>query len=265
MKSSQGIVYKRREKILQLLKEHKKVLVQDLSQLLSVSEITIRRDLQKFDEEGIVERFYGGAELKEGSLLIEEVANQVPNEIKTEQTGKDVKELIALYASKMVKEGDTIFINSGSTAFQLLTLLSNKKVTIITNNGKAINEPKAMMADVVLSGGEIYEQKQSLVGDFAIHTFSKVVANICFLSVGGININGITTFALSETAVNRTILERTNGPRIVLADGKKVGKENNFITSDIALVTHLITDSSANMEEVNKLKNRGVEVIFVDQ
>lgn len=265
MKNSLGLVYKRREKILDILKKQKKVLVKDLSNELGVSEITIRRDLQILEDENIIDRFYGGARLKNHALMTTDMLSTNQNEENTlDEDNENIKYKLALQASKMVQDGDTIFINSGSTAFQLINILLPRRVTIITNNGKVINHSGKSEAEIVISGGEIYPEKQSLVGDFAINTFSKVSANICFLSVGGITKDTITTFVLSETPVNRTILERTNGPRVILASGDKVGKENNFITSEVSLITHLITDSSADKNELNLIKKKGVEVIVVD-
>lgn len=116
-----------------------------------------------------------------------------------------------------------------------------------------------------MSGGETFEKKKSFVGDFAIATFSKVAANICFLGVGGINEKGITTYVLSETAINRTILERTRGPRVIIAEGYKIGRENNFMTSDLSLMTHLITDNTASHEAVKVLSEKGIEITIVDQ
>ncbi len=136
-------------------------------------------------------------------------------------------------------------------------------------------EPKGKNAHIIVvhcdkrkedySSGEIYEKKKSLVGDFALYTFSKVTANICFLGVGGINEKGITTYALPETAINRLILERTNGPRIVVAEGSKVGREQNFSTADISLITHLVTDRSADPEEIQKIEAKGVKVLYVTE
>ena len=94
------------------------------------------------------------------------------------------KQEIAKLAATLVNDHDMIFINSGSTAFLLLNYLSDRNVTIITNNGRAIFRNPSSKAEIVLSGGEIYEKKKSLVGDFALYTFSKVTANICFLGVG---------------------------------------------------------------------------------
>jgi len=262
VKTSLGIVYKRRENILNILKEQKTVMVSELATLLKVSEITIRRDLHLFEEDGIVKRFYGGAKFVESQSTTEELGYARSGQDKVGNVY--IKDRIAQYASDLVCENDTIFVNSGSTAFLLLKYLSDKNVTIITNNGKALNQNHAMIADLVLSGGEIYKEKQSLVGDFAISTFSKVTGNICFLGVGGIDEKGITTFALPETAVNRTILERTLGSRVVITEGYKVGRKNNFVTSGLSLITHLITDATACKKTLKKLEEAGVEVIIID-
>ena len=264
MKTSQGEIYRRREKILVNLKEKEEILVKDLAEQLNVSEITIRRDLQKFDEEGIIEKFYGGARLND-QLRMEEKAHTIEEISGTGINNLPVKKSLAQKGAEFVREGDVVFLNSGSTAFHLFDFINQIKLTVITNNGHILDSGTKSKAEVVVSGGEVYGPKKSLVGDFAIYTFSKIAANICFLGVGGINENCISTFALAETAVNRTILERTNGPRIVLAEGYKVGKENNFVTSDIALVTHLITDRTANREAVRLIEQKGVKVIIIDE
>ena len=147
----------------------------------------------------------------------------------------------------------------------MLNYWSDRNVTIIPSNGRALLRNPSSKAEIGLSGGEIYDKKKSLVGDFALYTFSKVTANICFLGVGGINEKGITTYALPETAVNRLILERTNGPRIVVAEGSKVGREQNFSTASISLITHPVTDRSADKEEIKKIEAKGVKVLYVTE
>ena len=156
-----------------------------------------------------------------------------------------------------------VFINSGSTAFLLLNFLADANVTILTNNGRSIFKKTSTKASVVISGGEIFEQKKSLVGDFAINSFSKARADICFLGVGGISKNGISTYALPETAVNRVILERTTGHRIIVTEGFKVGRDSNFHTADCNMITHLITDHTADPETIAYLKSIGVKVLFI--
>lgn len=260
MGSSRGLVAKRREKILKSLIENKVVYTEQLAKELNVSEMTIRRDLQQFEDQKLVERFYGGAKLIEDSLKTEQINNNVP----IDNSSKKIR--IAKAAANLVKENDVVFINSGSTAFLIINHLLERNVTILTNNGRVINsEFSNTKANLIVSGGEIYERKKSLVGDFSINSFTLVTADICFLGVGGITANKITTYALPETAVNRTILERTNGPRVVVAEGKKVGFTNNFVTAETWMITHLITDQSADPQEIEKIRKQGIEVIFVDE
>ena len=247
MKSSKGVVFKRQQRILQLLQENQEMSVEDLSKELEVSEITIRRDLQQFEDQGVVERFYGGARFLAGKIKQENVEQIQYN---------SMKKNIARRAAGLVRDHNMVFINSGSTAFLLLNFLADANVTILTNNGRSIYKKPS-------SGGEIFEQKKSLVGDFAINSFSKARADICFLGVGGISKNGISTYALPETAVNRVILERTTGHRIIVTEGFKVGRDSNFHTADCNMITHLITDHTADPETVAYLKSIGVKVIFI--
>ena len=136
---------------------------------------------------------------------------------------------------------------------------------IITNNAKAINMPRDPLVELVLTGGEVNDRKQSLVGDFAIHTLSKVSATKCFVGASGISAEGgVTTSVLQETAINDLMLNRCNGKRIVVADSSKVGKENNFVSSESRRITHLITDSDADPASVEALKRIGVEVVLAN-
>ena len=254
MKSSKGVVFKRQQRILQLLQENTVMSVEDLSKEVEVSEITIRRDLQQFEDQGVIERFYGGARFLAGKIKQENVEQIQYN---------SMKKNIARRAAGLVRDHNMVFINSGSTAFLLLNFLADANVTILTNNGRSIFKKTSTKASVVISGGEIFEQKKSLVGDFAINSFSKARADICFLGVGGISKNGISTYALPETAVNRVILERTTGHRIIVTEGFKVGRDSNFHTADCNMITHLITDHSADPETIAYLKSIGVKVLFI--
>ena len=247
-------MFKRQQRILQLLQENTVMSVEDLSKEVEVSEITIRRDLQQFEDQGVIERFYGGARFLAGKIKQENVEQIQYN---------SMKKNIARRAAGLVRDHDMVFINSGSTAFLLLNFLADANVTILTNNGRSIFKKTSTKASVVISGGEIFEQKKSLVGDFAINSFSKARADICFLGVGGISKNGISTYALPETAVNRVILERTTGHRIIVTEGFKVGRDSNFHTADCNMITHLITDHTADPETIAYLKSIGVKVLFI--
>lgn len=258
MKNKKGIVYKRKQFILQMLQEQKSVNINQLAQQLNVSPITVRRDLQNFEEKGIAARFYGGAKLVEGAL------SEDPSQINPSDIQLKSKHAIARRAAEMVENGDTIFMNTSSTALLMLEYLKEKHVTIITNNGGALLMNRGPGIELVLSGGEVSNSKNSLVGDFALQTFSKVWVNKCFVGVSGINAEGqISTSVLQEAAINETILNHSNTMRVILADSSKVGRLNNFIIRPTKPVTHIITDNQADPAILAQLRRENVDLYCV--
>ena len=142
MKMSKEIVDARRKKIMEKIQIQGKVNVEELAKELNVAPLTIRRDLQYWEDMGAVIRYYGGAR------LIQSFVDN--NQIK--DNNEPYKHAIAKYAANLVEEGDTIFINTSSTALLMLRYIHDKHVTVITNNGKALfidHDPKIT---VVLKG-----------------------------------------------------------------------------------------------------------------
>ncbi len=258
MKSSKGIIRKRQQYILECLRRNKFVKVDELSEQMKVSSITIRRDLQAFEERGIVERFYGGANLIEG-MLEEDPSLSVYAERHILK-----KHTIAKYAASLINDGETIFINSSSTALLIVKYILGKRVIIVTNNGNIINCKRDAYIQVLSTGGEVYENKQSMVGKFALNTLSKINADKAFLGMSGISISGgLTTSMLQETAVNEMMIKHCKGLCTVVADSSKIGKQHNFSTGKIEHISSIITDSDADAEEIQKFKEKGIDVVVL--
>lgn len=259
MKNSSGLVSKRQQLILQYLKENGTVKVDDLSKKLGVSPITIRRDLQLFEDNGIVEKFYGGA------TLVERALDDDPSFSASSEEYVSQKHAIANRAASLVEDGDIIFINSSSTALLILEYLEDKQVTVVTNNGKALQISSSPNIDLVLTGGEVNRRKLCMVGDYATHLLSKISADKCFLGVSGVSAAlGISTSVLQETTINSMMLKKCNGPTIILADSSKVGKNHNFLIGEINRISYLITDSNADPEELELIRTKGIEVLTVN-
>lgn len=258
MKKTQSMVSKRRTEILTLLKTNKSVKNEELAELLHTSPLTIRRDLQALEEEGLVKRFYGGATLLDEPSIIESTLDMSKDRISQ-------KHAIAKYAASLIEDGDTIFINTSSTALLILDYLKDKRVVVVTNNGKSLQVPLSPNIDLVLTGGQVYGRKQSMIGDFATFILSKISASKCFLGVSGIEANlGITTSVLQETLINKEMINHSIGPVYILADSTKIGRHSNFSSGDIDKISHLITDSDVSNENVLKFRNSGIEVSIVD-
>lgn len=259
MKSSNSIISKRQQLILQSLKEDRTVKIDDLSKKLGVSPITIRRDLQVFQDNGIVEKFHGGATLKEGTL------NDDPSFTDYSEKNVSRKHFIAQRAADLIDDGDTIFINSSSTALLILEYLGDKHVTVVTNNGKALQITSGPNVDLVLTGGEVNRRKLCMVGDYATHILSRISAKKCFLGVSGISADlGISTSVLQETTINSTMIKKCTGPIIVLADSSRVGKNHNFLIGEINRISYLITDSNSDPKQLELIKSKGINVITVN-
>lgn len=259
MKNSNDLVSKRQQLLLQYLKENGTVKTDDISKTLGVSPITIRRDLQLFQENGIVEKFYGGATLVEKSLADD------PSFSDSSQKNISYKHAIAKRAADLIDDGDIIFINSSSTALLVLEYLDDKHVTVVTNNGKALQTSISPNIDLVLTGGEVSKRKLCMVGDYATHLLSKISANKCILGVSGISANqGISTSVLQETTINSIMLKKCNGPTIILADNSKVGKNHNFLIGEINRISYLVTDTNADQSEIELIKAKGIEVLTVN-
>lgn len=262
MKKTQGMVAKRREKILEYISQNESINTNELAEKLNISPLTLRRDLQSLDDEGLIIRYYGGAKLASDINL----DNKNDSEEKTVDSTYDKKKhIIAKYAADLINDGDTIFINSSSTALLILEYLENKRVYVVTNNGKALNSSIGPNVELVLTGGQVYERKQSLIGEFATYILSKITADKCFLGVSGIACDsGISTSVLQETLINHEMINRCSGPVYILADSSKVGRHHSFSSGDINEISHLITDSDINEADINEFRDKGVTVIPLD-
>lgn len=258
MKKNQSMVSKRRNEILAILKRDKNVKNEELAELLHTSPLTIRRDLQALEDEGLVKRYYGGATLLDEPSILETTLDIPKDRIKQ-------KHAIAKYAASLIDDGDTIFINTSSTALLILEYLENKRVVVVTNNGKALQVPLSPNIDLVLTGGQVYGRKQSMIGDFATFILSKISASKCFLGVSGIESNcGITTSVLQETLVNKEMINHSIGPVYIVTDSTKIERHSNFSSGDIDKISHLITDSDVSDEDVIKFTDKGIKVTTVD-
>ncbi|MDO4500590.1 MAG: DeoR/GlpR family DNA-binding transcription regulator [Erysipelotrichaceae bacterium] len=254
MKVSKDIVDKRRDEIMKAIQENNFISVDELVARFKVSAVTIRRDLQYWEDKGAIERNYGGA-----SLIQEFVSdNSLYDRFRYMRA-------IAKRAALYVEDNDVIFINSSMTAVAVIDYIKNKNVTIITNNAKAINSHPDSNAVIMLTGGEVRYPKNSLMGELAVKTINSINANKCFIGCSGLTKNGISTGLMKETLVNKAMIDHTRGKRFVLCDHTKIGLDYNFNYSDFGGIDYLITDVLADnntLEEIKEVSN--LEVIKVE-
>ncbi len=255
MKQSLEVVKKRRDEIINILRDGENISNDNLSKMLKTSALTIRRDLQYLEDKGVVKRHYGGAVLTSKAYNFDEA---------------DLSEIqknklhIAKFAANLILPGDIIFINSSSTALSLLKYVGDKHVVVVTNNGKILSMNLPPNVEVLLTGGQVHGKKQSMVGDFATELVKNISASKCFMGVSGINYKtGISTAVMQETLINKEMMNRTFGSVYVLADSTKINCPNNFSSGDIKKVSYLITDKDIKSDDKNGFEKEGVSVYTV--
>jgi DeoR family fructose operon transcriptional repressor len=257
VKSSRSTIEKRQDQIIHYLQEHNEAEVTELASWLNVSEITIRRDLDNITEKGLAERFFGGIRLSASSATIVDPAS-------SNAIADDIKEILAARAAELIEPKDVVFINSSATAMRVLKYIKARSVVVVTNNARMIDQPHDPGLELILTGGEVYGNKQSLIGEFALNTLSKIKATKCIIGVSGISVKGgITSEVLPETTINQMMLKRCSGSKIVVTDGSKIGRERNFLSGSINDVTQLITDDSADANELERFTDKGIQVIVI--
>lgn len=137
----------RKQKILQLLEQHKIVKSQELVVLLDASESTIRRDLQELEDEGLLQRIHGGAK-KEDLLGFEQNMS--------EKTLKNVheKQVIARLAAELVNDEEVIYLDAGSTTLEMIPFLKDKRITVVTNSVKHAAALVDLQVSTIVLGGK---------------------------------------------------------------------------------------------------------------
>ncbi|HOV39317.1 MAG TPA: DeoR/GlpR family DNA-binding transcription regulator [Spirochaetales bacterium] len=248
----------RRRQIHELLQRKGVVAVSELSKLLGVSDLTIRRDLDEMSRQGMLERTHGGAILNQ-RVSVEPLYQQ------KDAAHKEEKESIGNAAAALVEDGDTLLINSGSTTLEVIRALKNRKVRIITSNIGAVGIAAEGSFECILIGGVYRSRSNSLIGALAELSLQQVYGSKAFIGVDGISFKyGLTTPILEEAEIARSMIERTPGPVIVVADHSKIGVVSNFVTAPIDKVHILVTDSRIEENFRLELEKVGIRIIIAE-
>ncbi|MDL2285452.1 DeoR/GlpR family DNA-binding transcription regulator [Desulfovibrio sp. OttesenSCG-928-F07] len=257
MKQSRTVILQRREKILRMLLEQGEVHVKELCVLFGTSEITIRRDLHELEQRGLLRRFHGGAQAMHQShelLYFEDKRSRRKHE----------KDLIADTLVEMIEPGTTVFMNAGTTTLAVMSRIRDYNIRVITNNAMATTALAGGSAELICTGGEYQDRTKSFCGDFATYIIGNLYADLCILGVNGVSVaGGITTTFYNETQINELMIKRCHGKTIIAADGSKIGKTFCFTCMPLSHVDVLVTDSSADMNEIEQIKRLGLKVVIV--
>lgn len=254
MKHTYDQIRKRRKELLKFLEFNLSPNIDAIAQKMNTSSVTIRRDLLWLEDHKYIDRSGLG-------IVVKNSIQPLTNIFSSSKSAE--KRAIAKRAASFVENGDTIFINSSSTALLMLDYIQATQVTIITNNLKVLFVDAKETMSIILTGGEIRNPKESLVGEFATNNISNIKATKCFLGCSGISVDGgFTTAVLQEVSVNKDMIRNTIGKKYILADYSKVSKTHSFKTCDINQVDCIITDGNVNPQVVSTISQAGIKVII---
>jgi len=247
----------RRLQISELVREHGSVQVTSLAKRFGVSMQTVRKDLRFLSDRGVMARAYGGAI---DSKVVGGAAAEAPYEAKR-TSHLEEKRRIGERAAALVKPGDTIVIDSGTTAIQLAEALPNVEVTVVTNDFGVLSSlaPKSNI-NIVMLGGELRRKSMSFYGGLTVEALNGLHVDKLFLGVDGFDLErGITTHFEPEAMLNRKMVENA-GTVIAITDSSKFGKVCLHRIIAVAELDTLITDKDAPAEIVQAIQQLGVDV-----
>lgn len=246
----------RHRQILQELEQHGSVRTIDLADRLAVTNETVRRDMAKLENEGLLRRTHGGAIRPELAVSIEQTFDERIVE------NLEAKRIIAQTALSLVNAGESIFIDGSSTALQLALLLGDFHLQVVTHSllvAEALrNKPKV---DLLMVGGQFDRTSRCFLGPEALMSVRRYRTARAFCSGNGIE----PSLGISEINREQAILKEVVCSRctclVYLADRSKLGKPSSFYFADTAELDIFVTDAHPEHPVLGELSAAGVEVL----
>ena len=254
------LAIERKNRILEILQEEKKVIVADLSKMFQVTEETIRRDLEKLEKEGLAKKTYGGAVLNESlnvdlSYTIRQKANV------------DKKMAIAEAVADMIEDGDHIMLDASSTAVYIAKQIKSKKnLTIITTSIEILLELVDVVGWKVMgTGGTVKEGNLSFIGPHTEQMLASYHTDKAIVSCKGIDEKrGFTDSNEADAHIKKVILDSAN-TRILVADSTKFDKISFAKSCDYNDIDIFITDTRPSNRWMDKFQASDIEVYYKNE
>lgn len=244
--------------ILDLIPEDEEIGLRELASQLSASPATIRRDLAMLAEHRFITRTHGGARISAHTV-------EMPVALRDTRFQEAKKRIARAAALRVPAERYAVALSGGTTATYVARELSNRTdLTIVTNSLSIASLVSAYpRLRVAMTGGLLRPQSLELVGILAERTFTAVNVELAILGADGVSVEaGLTTHDETEARTNNAMVR--HAPRaMVVADGSKIGRAALAQMATVDEIATLVTDESADPDEVERLRAHGVEVIVV--
>ena len=251
------LIAERLEKIVEIIHEHNGATIKELADRLDVSKDTIRRDLMRLENEHRIERTFGGA-------IIHDVKAPAFQYKKRHKMNMGEKVKIGEEASRLIRNGDSIFFGSSSTVDASIPFLKNMKLDIITNS-LSVAQAFANQGndDIYILPGKLKSKHMRIVGSDTIEKIKDFLTDYTFLGIISCDTEGIYTSTIEEGNVNRAMIEHAQKV-VVLADHSKFGLKGHYFISELSKIDILITDEKIDPKIERALRDANVEIIMTE-
>ena len=248
----------RQQQILEYLQSHKSITIRKAAEIFMVSEATVRRDLDELASTGKIERTHGGAVLHTGTGFEWQHAEKMQEMIPE-------KKRIAIAAKKLIEDGDSLFLDTGTTTYLLSEELKEKKrLTVVTNNlDIAYTTELDATSTMIITGGIRRDGYSSLVGDIAADLVRKLYVDVSFIGADAVSVgNGVFNTNFNEIGIKKSGIE-SGKRKVLLADSSKFSRKALAKICDLQEFDIIITDSGIDEAQLKILKEKIARVIIV--
>lgn len=248
----------RQNKIISLLKVKNKLLVNELCNTFSVSPATIRNDLNSLEKRGLLKRTHGGA-ISGGKAAFE------PTSVQKDDKNRRQKELIAAAAAAMIENGDTIAIDSGTTAMRLAEQLTSKRgITVITTDiriAKLLEDFSGI--NVILAGGTLRKGFSCTTGSITNTILKSLNVDKAFIATNAVNPKGqLCTPDIEQAEIKKNLINMS-AQAILICDSSKFGAYSFAKFGTLSDIDTVITDNEIDESVLLNLKNQNINIEVV--
>lgn len=246
----------RKQKILSYLQENGSIIIEDLVSVLGVSSMTIRRDLRKLSAQGLVSLERGGAVLNSGSLF--EYNMQLKQKVHIPE-----KQGIAQKSLDYISEGDSIFLDAGTTVAEVAKLLQNKKnIVVITHSLLVANHLSASSnIRIIMCPGEYRATSMAYMGPLTDEFVTQFKIDTLFLGVEGVDLkNGLTVPDLLDGITKKALINKAEKV-ICVADSSKFGQSFLYKISPLSHIDMIITDDDLPKDMMEQYLQHEIRLI----
>ena len=247
----------RRKKIMAQLLDNKHVTVKELAASMDVSGATVRRDLKALADEDELLLVHGGATLP----------RQMDFSFRAKQLrAVEEKRIIGRLAAALVRDGDQVFLDSGTTCSEMVPYLKTMRgVTVLANSARLALELNAPGLSVFLIGGQYRPDRMDTVGPMAMSTLNQVRGYAAFIGADGLGMDfGPSASDVASAHLHRLVVENAR-QAVLLVDSSKFGGASLFQIVDWSRISKMVTDREPDQQWKRFFEERNIEVIYPEE